>query len=146
MANKQRTRVVFDTDVVLKLPIEKAWAELIDWRGHGKWIPMTRVDVDPTDPNRFTAWSGIGKLALEDRMLATGMEFDGMRGTCHVDKLGPVLVGFAELTVTTQGTYTRVKWHEEVTVPFLPGFLSPLVGATSGWFFGYALRRLAKTA
>ena len=135
-------QVVFDADVTLAMPADRVWAELTDWGGHGRWIPMTRVDVDPQDPNRFIAWSGLGKLALEDRMHATNLQFDGSRGTCHVEKLGPVLVGFAEVTVTAQGDSTRVVWHEDVAVPYLPRFLSPVVGKASALLFGFALRRM----
>lgn len=150
---RRSNRVVFDADVTLDLPIDRVWAELIDWSGHGRWIPMTRVEVDPQDPNRFIAWSGIGRLALEDRMHATDLAFDGSRGTCHVDKLGPVLVGFAELTVTvaegaTAGSTprTRVQWHEDVMVPYVPKFLTPVVAKASGLLFSVALKRLRRTA
>lgn len=147
---RRSNRVVFDADVTLAMPLERVWAELIDWGGHGRWIPMTRVDVDPTDPNRFIAWSGVGRLALEDRMHATNITFDGTRGTCHVEKLGPVLVGFAELTVTTApaGTAagTRVQWHEDVLVPYVPKFLTPVVAKASGLLFSFALKRLRRTA
>jgi hypothetical protein len=147
---RRSNRVVFDADVTLALPIEHVWAELIDWGGHGRWIPMTRVDVDPADPNRFIAWSGVGRLALEDRMHATDIAFDGTRGTCHVDKLGPVLVGFAELTVTRAAAgaeaATRVQWHEDVMVPYVPKFLTPVVAKASGLMFSFALKRLRRTA
>ena len=143
---RRSTRVVFDADVTIYRPIERVWNALIDWKGHARWVPMTRVDVDANDPNRFTAWSGLGKLALEDRMLATEPSFDGQRGTCHVDKLGPVLVGFADLTVTAHGNATRVRWHEDVQVPYLPRLLAPLVGRVSGLLFTVALKRLRKIA
>jgi hypothetical protein len=137
-------RVVFDADVTLNMPAERAWAQLVDWGGHGRWIPMTRVDVDPQDPNRFVAWSGLGRsrLALEDRMHATDRQFDGQRGTCRVEKLGPVLVGFAEVTVTAEGERTRVLWHEDVEVPYLPKFLSPAVGKVAALLFGFSLKRM----
>lgn len=144
--NRRTTRVVFDADVTIHLPIERVWAELIDWKGHARWVPMTRVDLDPADPNRFTAWSGVGKLALEDRMHATEIAFDGQRGTCHVEKLGPVLVGFADLTATAHGNATRVRWHEDVSVPYLPRVLAPAVGRASGFMFKVALKRLKKYA
>lgn len=144
MASRKTNRVVFDADVTLAMPIEKVWAELVDWGGHGRWIPMTRVEVDPSDANRFIAWSGVGKLALEDRMHATDLQFDGQKGTCHVDKLGPVLVGFADLTVTSQGNSTRVQWHEDVQVPYVPKALTPVVAKASGMLFSFALKRLAK--
>ena len=146
---RRSNRVVFDADVTLDMTVDTVWSELIDWGGHGRWIPMTRVEVDPQDPNRFIAWSGLGRLALEDRMHATEISFDGQRGTCHVDKLGPVLVGFAALTVTAVGTdatpRTRVQWHEDVMVPYVPRFLTPVAARASGLLFSVALKRLRRT-
>jgi hypothetical protein len=142
------TRVVFDVCVAVPLTPERAWRELTDWGGHGDWIPLTRVDVDPADPSRFVAWSGIGRAALEDRMHAEDAQFDGVHGRCRVAKLGPVLVGSAELAVgpgLADGT-TVVQWHEDVTVPRLPRMLSPLVGWISARTFAAALRRMAKRA
>jgi len=139
------TRVVFDAKVTLAMPVEQVWQKLTDWGGHGEWIPLTRIDLDPQDHNRFVAWSGFGrKLALEDRMHATDLQFDGQRGTCHVDKLGPVLVGFATVEVAAEGSNTRVLWHEDVTVPYLPKFLSGVVGKTAAALFASSLRRMAK--
>jgi hypothetical protein len=77
-------------------------------------------------------------------MHATKLEFDGARGTCHVDKIGPVLLGFATLTVTGDASRTRVQWHEDVTVPYVPKFLTPVVAKASGMLFGFALKRLKK--
>lgn len=144
---RRGSRVVFDADVTLPMGVEAAWRELTDWGGHAEWIPMTKVDVDPDDPNRFIAWSGIGRrLALEDRMHATELQFDGTTGTCHVEKLGPVLVGFATLEVRGDDVSTRVLWHEDVHVPYLPGFLTGVVGKASAGMFAHALKRLGKTA
>lgn len=139
-------RVVFDLDRTVTLEPAEAWARLTDWAGHAEWIPMTRVWVDPDDPARFTAWSGPGPLALEDRMRATSQEFDGATGHCHVDKLGPVLVGSAAFTVApgpTAGT-TVVTWHEDVVVPHLPRFAAPVAAAIGRLLFGWSLGRMAR--
>lgn len=142
------TRVRFDVAVVVPVGPERAWQRLTDWRTHGDWIPMTRVEVDPADPNRFTAWSGPGKLALEDRMCAEPAEFDGSSGRCRVAKLGPVLVGEAEFSVgpgLAPGTAT-VQWREDVTVPRLPTLFAPAVAWVSARLFALSLRRMAKVA
>lgn len=138
------TRVVFDANAILDMPIDRAWQELTNWGGHGRWIPLTKVDVDAHDPNRFVAWSGFKPLALEDRMRATNLQFDGQRGTCHVEKLGPVLVGFADVTMTAEGNCSRVVWHEDVTVPYLPSMLAGIVGKASAAFFAWSLRRMTR--
>lgn len=142
------TRVAFDVAVIIPVAPEQAWRRLNDWGTHGDWIPMTRVEVDPADPARFTAWSGPGKLALEDRMHAEPSSFDGTTGRCLVHKLGPVLVGEAEFSVEpglTPGT-TTVQWREDVSVPRLPGPLAPLVAWVAARLFALSLRRLARVA
>ena len=140
------SRVVFSLSEELPLTPRQAWDRLVDWGTHGEWIPMTRVDVDPADPNRFVAYSGARPLVLEDRMHATSLEFDGERGEGHVDKLGPVLVGTATFTVVpgpTEGT-CLVGWTEDVHVPHLPGFATGLVGALGRQMFAVAIKRMAK--
>jgi hypothetical protein len=107
---------------------------------------MTRMDVDPTDPSRFTAWSGLGKLALEDRMQVIDTNTSGEKRTCRVAKLGPVLVGEAEFAVSPASTQDQcvVEWREDVTVPFLPRFLAPVVGWFGKLLFGLSISRMAK--
>ena len=140
-------RVHFTVRKHLPLPGRIAYDELVDWRGHAEWVPMTSVDVDPEDPNRFTAWSGLGRrLALEDRMVTVEQTFDGEHGRCLVHKLGPVLVGEAEFTVApgpTSGTAV-VHWREDVHVPYLPGPLSGLTGRIGALLFAQALRRMER--
>jgi hypothetical protein len=147
-STRRGATVAFSLDRTLNLEPETAWRMLADWDGHADWIPMTRVKVDETDPTRFTAWSGLGPLALEDRMHAVESEFDGSSGRCLVEKLGPVLVGEAEFTVRpgpTPGTAT-VGWREEVGVPHLPRFLAPVAGALGRVLFGRSLRRMERFA
>ena len=147
-------RVIFDVHRNVALTPEQAWEALIDWAGHGDWVPLTHVDIDSADPNRFTAWSGPGasgwgrRLALEDRMQAVKVEFDADYGHCGVHKLGPTLQGVAELTVSPgplEGTST-IHWHENVTVRRLPRFLSSITGTVSAALFNLALGRMEKWA
>jgi len=147
-------RVVFDVHRDVALDAETTWEALIDWAGHGDWVPLTHVDVDANDPDVFTAWSGLGasgwgrRLALEDRMQAITTEFDAGYGHCVVHKLGPTLQGVAQLTVSpgpVPGT-TSIHWHENVTVRRLPTFLSSLTGTISAALFNMALGRMENWA
>ena len=143
---RRGTRVVFDATRVVRLEPAEAWRRLVDWRGHGRWVPLTRVDVNATDPTYFVAWTGVGPLQLEDRMHSLEQRFADGEGFCRVAKLGPVLVGEATFTVTPgiePGT-TLVQWHEDVSVPRLPGFLAPVVGWFSGKAFELSLARMVK--
>lgn len=145
-APRQGTRVVFDAARVVRLAPDEAWRRLVDWPGHGRWVPFTRVDVAPDDPNRFVAWTGVGPLKLEDRMHALEQRFDDGNGFCRVAKLGPILVGEAVLTVAPgiEAGTTLVQWHEDVSVPRLPGFLAGVVGWVSGRMFELSLGRMAQ--
>ena len=109
----------------------EVWDELVDWKAHEAWIPSTRVEVDAGDPTAvgatFTAWTGFGRLALEDRMRVTDCAWVDATGTgtCEVEKLGPVLRGHAGFTVQPQGSGARVDWTEDVTVRWLPRPVGP---------------------
>lgn len=129
-------------------PPKRLWDELVDWKGHEAWVPATRVEVEPGDPNavgaRFTATTGIGPLGLKDRMEVTRFEWDDERqvGACEVKKLGPILRGRAWFTVEPGPSGSVVLWNEDVTVPYTPRFLAPVmrwIGATG---FRRGLRRL----
>jgi len=126
------------------------WAELIDWKGHADWVPMTRVEVEPGDPTaigaRFTAWTGLGPLALKDRMEVSVLNWDATAesGSCEVTKLGPVLRGKAGFTVTAKGNGSELEWLEDVTVPLAPQFLAPVFARLGIIGFRQALRKLAK--
>ena len=148
---RRGSRVSFELSKVVGLEATRTWDMLTNWAGHADWVAMTTVDVDPDDPNRFTAWSGpIRALSLEDRMVAVESEFDAEtgRGRCLVHKLGPVLVGEAEFTVepgTAPGT-SVVHWREDVHVPYLPSPLTGPVGRLGALFFGRGLVRMEKVA
>jgi len=118
------------------------WDELVDWKAHEAWIPATRVEVDGDDPiaigATFTAWTGFGKLALEDRMRVTECIWDETTegGSCQVEKLGPVLRGHAGFTVALNGQGARVEWIEDVTVRWLPRLMAPV----AAWFGALGLK------
>lgn len=126
------------------------WDEMIDWPAHAKWIPATRVEVDDDLAQHvggtLTGYTGYGPLTLVDRMRVSAIEWDDAAqvGSCTVDKLGPVLTGTAGFTVTAAGNGARVEWFEQVTVPYLPRILAPLVSKLSAAGFAFGMRRLAK--
>jgi Polyketide cyclase / dehydrase and lipid transport len=129
----------------------RVWDEMVDWSRHGAWIPMTRVAVAPGDQHAvgatFTAWTGVGRLALEDRMRVSSFDWDdqAQRGACAVDKLGPLLIGTAAFTVEAgRDGGTDVNWKEDVGVPRLPQFLAPILAAAGAAGFRFGMRRLAR--
>jgi len=131
-------------------PPEAVWEEMTDWPSHGRWIPATRIEVDSegsrVEGATFTGYTGLGRLALVDRMRISTIDWDpaARRGTCEVEKLGPVLQGAAGFVVAADGDGSTVDWFERVTVPYLPRLLAPVVNRLSALGFAYGMRRLAK--
>lgn len=139
-------RVVFELEVEVPISAQEAWDRLNDWPSHGKWVPLTRVEVDRNDPARFVAWSGIRPLVLEDRMHQLTAEFNGTQGESTVAKLGPILVGEARFAVRpgTSANTAVVSWREDVAVKCLPTFLVPITALLSKKMFANGVKKMAK--
>lgn len=129
---------------------DAVWKELIDWKGHEQWVPMTCVELGPEPQDQpgatFMAFTGIWKLGLEDNMRLTQLDWDEATGTgtCEVEKLGPILTGRAAFTVAPDGDGTRVDWVEEITAKYAPGFTAGLLGKIGAVGFKQGMKRLAK--
>lgn len=142
--------VRFEVRTSFDAPPRRVWDEMIDWNGHGEWIPATRMEVAPGDATavgaELTAFTGYGPLTLEDRMRVARCTWDDEEsiGDCEVEKLGPVLTGRAGFTVVPEGSGTAVVWLEDVTVPYAPGFTAPVIAKLSALGFELAMRSLAK--
>ena len=128
------------------------WDEMIDWKGHEKWIPLTTVDLGPEPQDQvgstFTAFTGVWKIGLEDRMRVTQIDWneETSTGTCWVEKLGPILLGRAGFTVRPDesGTGSSVEWIEDVQAKYLPGFVAPIAGKVGAIGFQQGMKSLAK--
>lgn len=142
--------VRFEVRTSFDAPPRRVWDEMIDWNGHGEWIPATRMEVAPGDATavgaELTAFTGYGPLTLEDRMRVARCTWDDEEsiGDCEVEKLGPVLTGRAGFTVVPEGSGAAVVWLEDVTVPYAPGFTAPVIAKLSALGFKLAMRSLAK--
>jgi hypothetical protein len=139
-------RVHFVVDRRLDLPARAVFDELIDWRGHAEWVPMTRVVIESGDGGvgtTFVATTGIGPLALPDRMRVEELDDEAM--TVRIAKVGPVLTGDVVLRVTAQGVGAcDLSWDEDVRVPVLPQFLAAPVGAIARLAFTTSIKAMAK--
>lgn len=137
--------VYFTVTRDLPLPADVVFDELIDWRGHAKWVPMTRVKVlsgDGGPGTVFVATSGIGPVALPDRMRVD--QLDPVEMTVSITKIGPVLTGVVHLSVTSTGDRTsRLDWVEDIRVPGLPQFLAKPVGVAARKGFETSITRMA---
>ena len=141
-------RVHFTVHRRLDLPARIAFDELVDWRGHAQWVPMTRVVIESGDGGAgttFVATTGLGPLALPDRMRVESL--DPIGRTVHITKIGPVLTGDVRLAVQSATDSTsEVTWDEDIRVPYLPDFLSKPVGFAARKAFEVSIDRMAKHA
>jgi hypothetical protein len=139
-------KVYFTVTRDLLLPARIVFDELIDWRGHAAWVPLTRVEIltgDGGPGTEFVATSGVGPLALPDRMRVDELDPEAM--TVRVTKIGPVLTGVVHLSVTPTGESTsRLEWVEDIRVPVLPQFLARPVAAAARRGFETSITRMAK--
>ncbi len=130
----------------LPLPADAVFAELIDWKGHADWVPLTRVEIlsgDGGPGTEFVATSGLGPLALPDRMRVDELDREAM--TVRITKIGPVLTGVVHLSVSSTGDATsRLEWLEDIRVPVLPQFLAKPVAAAARQGFNTSITRMAK--
>lgn len=142
--------VQFDVVADFDVPPREVWDELVDWKGHEEWIPATRVEIDVDDVTAvgatFTAWTGFGRLALEDRMRVTRCTWSEatQTGDCEVEKLGPILRGRAGFTVEPAANGARVVWFEDVTMKWLPRLLAPVASRIGAIGFKLGMRRLRR--
>lgn len=134
-------QVDFTVDAMVPLPADEAYRRMCDWDDHARWVPFTRVTTH--SPDRFTAWTGIGPLQLEDNM--TVVERDDARRFVKVAKTGPRLLGEASFTIVPHGgRRSQVQWVESVEVQRLPRFLAPVARVMGRLGFRTALRRFAR--
>jgi hypothetical protein len=137
--------VYFTVTRDLPIPASVVFNELIDWKGHGAWVPLTRVEVlrgDGGTGTEFVATTGIGPLALPDRMRVDELDSEAM--TVRITKIGPLLTGLVHLSVTsTSETTSRLDWIEDIRVPGVPQFLARPVAAATRKGFQSSITRLA---
>ena len=138
--------VYFTVTRDLPLPADVVFDDLIDWKGHAAWVPLTRVEMlrgDGGPGTEFVATTGIGPVALPDRMRVD--ELDPSAMTSRITKIGPVLSGDVHLSVTSTGANTsRLDWVEDIRVPGVPQFLAKPVAAAARKGFQVSITRLAK--
>ncbi len=93
---------------------DRVFAAVADVAAHAGPIPWTRIETSPGEPGvgwRFTARSGPVRLSVVDEMVLTRWE-PGERYA--ITKLGPVLRGWADISVHPSGSGSRVVWAEEI--------------------------------
>ncbi|MCU0279649.1 MAG: SRPBCC family protein [Candidatus Nanopelagicales bacterium] len=137
--------VYFTVTRDLPLPADAVFDELIDWKGHANWVPLTRVEVltgDGGPGTEFIATTGVGPLALPDHMRVDELDPEAM--TARITKLGPPLTGVVHLSVTSTGeTTSRLDWVEDIHVRGVPQFLAKPLAAVARMGFQTSIKRMA---
>lgn len=132
-------------------PAGQAWTVVTDWPSHSRWIPLTRVTIDPDSPvrtglgTRFTGRTVLGPVGFDDPMTVTVWQppADGEPGRCRVVKRGRWLTGWAEIEVWPDGTGSRLSWIEDVQLRWLPRAADPALALAGRLVFDRTLRNLA---
>jgi len=126
--------------VVVRVPVDTAWAAMTDWAAQGDWMPLTVVAVTTGDGGlgtRLSARTGIGPAAVVD-----DMEIDVWEPPrrCEVAHWGRVIRGRGVFEVEAlDAASARVTWTEQ-----LEGGLARVAAPASGRLLGLALRRFAR--
>jgi hypothetical protein len=130
------------------LPPQAAWDRLVDWPAHGRFVPLTTIDVTTDPPNGtgtvFVARTRLGRLGFDDPMEVVSWDppADGRPGRARIEKRGTVMTGWAELTVEPHGRGSCATWREDITVGRLPRLADGAIRLSSRLVFGRVLRKL----
>jgi hypothetical protein len=139
-------QVHFTVQRDLALPARVVFDELVDWKAHEDWVPLTKVEILSGGGGigtEFIATSGVGPLALPDRMRVDELDTEAM--TVRVTKIGPLLTGDVLLSVTEiSKTSSHLEWVEDIKVPYLPQFLAKPVGLAAKQGFVLSINKMAK--
>lgn len=138
----------FEVVRTVRADLARTFAVVSDLRAHGDYIPFTTIEHDPGPIAvgwRFAGRTGVGRLALLDRMEVTRWE---PGESFRIDKRGPVLDGWADVHFSVDGDDTRVVWRERIVLRprVLGAALGPVLDPANRVFFGRALSAMAARA
>ncbi len=137
-------------ETTIPLPAPEAFALVRDFRVHERWIPLTTIDA-PRRVHLGDTVVAVSAGGLTDRMRVVEVTPPGALtpGVLTVEKVGPVLLGRATITVTPLGTSRSVvTWTEDVHLagPFPTGLTRALLAPAFAGMLRLARRRLRRDA
>jgi uncharacterized protein YndB with AHSA1/START domain len=113
----------FAIERIVAVPPPQLWGVVTDWAGYARWMPMTtmRLQQGPTRVGwSFAGLTGVGRLRFADVMRVTkwAPPAETGSGVFHLVKVGPLLAGWAEVSVLplAGGTRTRLLWRENIVL------------------------------
>ncbi len=121
------------------LPQSESWSRLTDWPRHGDFVPLTTITLTP---NGFNARTGAGPLAFDDPMDIVTWDEPSF---CRLEKRGRRVTGWAELSVESTPSGSRVTWREDIHVRGMPRLAGGLTKASSRRLFGRVIDGLLAT-
>lgn len=133
--------------------VEAVWTVASDWSRHGDYFPLTHMSIadEPAGVGQhFTAISKLGPLAMPDPMVVTQWSpphGDGP-GSFAIRKLGKVLAGTVDFTVTATPTGSEITWVTDVSpAPTILATLSkPVSRPISRSLYAGVLKKIAAAA
>ena len=113
----------FAIERAVDAPPQRVWDVITDWAGHARWIPLTRMRLEPGPTGvgwSFAGLTGIGRFRFSDTMVMTDWAppvGDGP-GAFRLVKVGRLLAGWAEVSVlpAANGEQTRLIWRENICI------------------------------
>lgn len=134
-------------------PARVVFDHLLSWEAHSTAIPLTELahEGTPRPGQRIVARTGGTRFGFDDPMEVrvlrppAGDAPGDAEGLVEVTKEGRVITGWVRWTVTPAPNGSVVRWTQELTVPWLPRRLDPLVGTVGHAAYRSGLRRLLRT-
>lgn len=125
-------------------PAERAWAVLVDWDVHDRWMLLTRARGGAAVGEPVEAFTGLGRVGFLDTMTITQWEPPHRAVVRHTGRLVRGSGAF-EVFPTGPGA-SRVVWSEWVQLPLglLGRVVWPLLRPLLRAAVQLSLRRLAR--
>ena len=142
---------------IVAAPPPQVWKVITNFAGYGRWMPLTRMRLDP-GPTRvgwsFAGLTGVGRVSFADSMRITDWapptEAGTGPGSFQVVKTGRLLAGWAQVRLLpiAGGRQTRLRWREDIVVrPVVVGrLLAPLTDLVSRALFTKVINDMAAEA
>jgi uncharacterized protein YndB with AHSA1/START domain len=99
----------------VRAPVQAVWDLLTDWEQHDRWMLLTSAAGGRAEGASITAFTGVGRLGITDRM--TIVVWEPPR-RCVVRHTGRVVRGSGAFEVKDLGAErSRVVWSEWIDLP-----------------------------